>query len=235
MSCCWSYTTLTETTATCTWNQKHRWCRIVPHLLTLEIPLDFSRKVGQGSYGAVYAVNYGRTSCITKRLWDIFLGPGGYEPVNDQEKKYCHQKFIHECVLLSRKPRYFLVWCYSFVCCNTIFSRTLLWSCSRCCACQGRVWAIQAPEIDQERRPELSFLILWCLSDNPMMRPSTFCVNILLRAMTIDLWVCMYMYVQIYMLLFCTWLHWCTAIVMHVQHDMYNGHGRLQLQAVFCI
>ncbi len=49
-------------------------------------------------------MNYGRTSCIAKtlRLWDIFFGRGGCEPVGDQAKKFCHQKFVQECVLLSR-------------------------------------------------------------------------------------------------------------------------------------
>ena len=283
--------------------------------MTLEIPLDFSRKVGQGSYGAVYAVNYGRTSCIAKRLWDIFLGRGGYEPVNDQGKKFYHQKFIHECVLLSRtnhsnivrfigvhrgKDEFDLtllmerlhtdlgqyleskpiipykteVSILNNVSCGLLYlheecsiihrdltaanilltvdnrakiadlgmSRIFDIRMQKMSAVPGNQYymspeALQDKPYDksldifsfgvialyvatqdfpkpscdhipdavhargecelfkrqklikrmEERRPELSFLILWCLSDNPMMRPSTFCVNILLQAMTIDL------------------------------------------------
>ena len=36
------------------------------------------------------------------------------------------------------------------------------------------------------KQPELSSLVLWCLQDDPMKRPSTFCLNILLNEMKND-------------------------------------------------
>ena len=36
------------------------------------------------------------------------------------------------------------------------------------------------------KQPELSSLVLWCLQDDPMKRPSTFCLNILLNEMRRD-------------------------------------------------
>ena len=42
-------------------------------------------------------------------------------------------------------------------------------------------------EIMEQKQPEISSLVLWCLSDDPKSRPSTYCVNFILQEMKHDL------------------------------------------------
>ncbi len=278
----------------------------------------FTEPVGQGSFGSVYAVDLDGLPCIGKRLLDILMGRCGQQEVCQATKNSFHQRFVQECVLMSRTNHsnivkfigvYFgknefdltllmerlhtdlgkyleskplIVIPYSTkvsilhdVSCGLLYlhekcsiihrdltaANILLTADNRAKIADLGVskildndtqkltvapgtQAFMPPEAVQEnpsynesldifsfgvlvlyvaiqqfpalygrrvtdavhakgegeifkrqkwiemmeaKHPQLSFMIFWCLSDNPMKRPSTCCVNILLQAMTINL------------------------------------------------
>ena len=65
-------------------------------------PIQFGKKIGEGCYGSVYAINLDGTPCIAKRLQDILMGRNREEAVSQQAKETFHQNFFRECVLLSQ-------------------------------------------------------------------------------------------------------------------------------------
>ena len=73
-----------------------------PHVLRPRPRLKFDKKIGQGAYGAVYAVKVHGKPCIAKRLLDILLGREMEESVGVEYKDAYHQRFVRECVLLSQ-------------------------------------------------------------------------------------------------------------------------------------
>ena len=67
-----------------------------------QIKFDNCKKIGEGCYGSVYAINLDGTPCIAKRLQDILMGRNREEAVSQETKENFHQKFFRECVLLSQ-------------------------------------------------------------------------------------------------------------------------------------
>ena len=65
-------------------------------------PIKFDKKIGEGCYGSVYAINLDGTPCIAKRLQDILMGRNQEEDVSRETKENFHQNFFLECVLLSQ-------------------------------------------------------------------------------------------------------------------------------------
>ena len=286
------------------------------HSLKPKSPLTFAESVGQGSFGSVCAIDLDGLPCIGKRLLDILMGRCGQQDVSQATKSSYHQRFIQECVLMSRTNHPNIVTFIGVYFGKNEFDLTLLMerlhtdlgkyldnkslipystkvlilhdvSCGllylheECSIIHRDLTAANillttdnrakiadlgvskildndtqkltvAPgtqafmppeavqenpsynesldvfsfgvlllyvaieqfpalygrrvpdavhakgegeifkrqkwiEIMDEKHPELSFMILWCLSDNPTKRPSTFCVNILLQAMTVNL------------------------------------------------
>ena len=64
--------------------------------------MKFDQPIGEGSYGAVYAVKHDGKPCIAKRLHDILVGRNPTHPISVEEKDGIHCKFVQECVLLSQ-------------------------------------------------------------------------------------------------------------------------------------
>ena len=73
-----------------------------PYVVRPQRAITFDKKIGQGSYGSVYAINLDGTPCIAKRLQDILMGRKQEEAVSQETKENFHQKFFLECVLLSQ-------------------------------------------------------------------------------------------------------------------------------------
>ena len=65
-------------------------------------PIKFDRKIGEGCYGSVYAINLDGTPCIAKRLQDILMGRNREEAVSQETKENFHRNFFRECVLMSQ-------------------------------------------------------------------------------------------------------------------------------------
>lgn len=75
---------------------------LAPYVVHPREPLKFDKKIGQGAYGSVYAVELDSKPCIAKRLLDILMGRGLEESVGVEMKDVYHQKFLQECFLLSQ-------------------------------------------------------------------------------------------------------------------------------------
>ena len=72
------------------------------YFINLDEPIDPTKRLGAGAYGAVYEVKLNGASCIAKRLHDILTGTRGEARVSDQEWKAVVDKFRYECSLLSK-------------------------------------------------------------------------------------------------------------------------------------
>ena len=64
--------------------------------------LDQRLEIGRGSYGAVYEVKLNGLPCIAKGLHEILLGLGGNVQVAETDIQAIRQKFLNECVLMSK-------------------------------------------------------------------------------------------------------------------------------------
>ena len=72
------------------------------YFINLDEPIDPTKRLGAGAYGAVYEVKLNGASCIAKRLHDILTGARGEARVSDQEMRAIVAKFRNECSLLSK-------------------------------------------------------------------------------------------------------------------------------------
>ena len=72
------------------------------YFINLDEPIDPTKRLGAGAYGAVYEVKLNGASCIAKKLHDILTGTRGEARVSDQEWKAIVDKFRYECSLLSK-------------------------------------------------------------------------------------------------------------------------------------
>ena len=64
--------------------------------------LDQKLEIGRGSFGAVYEVKLNGLPCIAKGLHEILLGLGENYKVAETDIQAIRQKFLIECVLLSK-------------------------------------------------------------------------------------------------------------------------------------
>ena len=85
------------------------------HVVHPEHPLKFDQKIGQSAYiyGSVYVVELDSKPRIAKRLLDILMGRGLEEPVGDDVKDVCHQRFLQECVLLNGTHQHCQIYWYT--------------------------------------------------------------------------------------------------------------------------
>ena len=65
-------------------------------------PIKYDKKIGEGCYCSIYAINLDGTPCIAKRLLDILMGRNQEEFVSQETKENFHRNFFRECVLLSQ-------------------------------------------------------------------------------------------------------------------------------------
>ena len=72
------------------------------YFIQLDEPIDPNKRIGAGSYGAIYEVKLNGAFCIAKRLHDILTGSRGEARVSDQELRAIIDKFRNECFLLSK-------------------------------------------------------------------------------------------------------------------------------------
>ena len=89
-------------------------------------PIKFDKKIGEGCYGSVYAINFDGTPCIAKRLQDILMGRNQEEAVSQETKENFHQKFFLECVLLSQTNHPNIVKFIGVLHCQDKFDLTLI-------------------------------------------------------------------------------------------------------------
>eukprot|EP00731_Ephydatia_muelleri_P005146 Em0002g1322a len=72
------------------------------HMISFLEGLDQRLEKGRGSYGAVYEVKLNGLPCIAKGLHEILLGLGGNVQVAETDIQAIRQKFLNECVLMSK-------------------------------------------------------------------------------------------------------------------------------------
>eukprot|EP00731_Ephydatia_muelleri_P005228 Em0002g1404a len=72
------------------------------HTISFLEGLDQRLEIGRGSFGAVYKVKLNGLPCIAKGLHEILLGLGGNYQVAETDIQAIRQKFLNECVLLSK-------------------------------------------------------------------------------------------------------------------------------------
>ena len=87
-----------KTAHTCITDHIHRHVHTIPFLEGLDQRLE----KGRGSYGAVYEVKLNGLPCIAKGLHEILLGLGRNYKVDETDIQAIRQKFLNECVLLSK-------------------------------------------------------------------------------------------------------------------------------------
>ena len=87
-----------KTAHTCITDHIHRQVHTIPFLEGLDQRLE----KGRGSYGAVYEVKLNGLPCIAKGLHEILLGLGGNFQVAETDIQAIRQKFLNECVLMSK-------------------------------------------------------------------------------------------------------------------------------------
>ena len=83
------------------------WHAALAPLRDYEVTLDeaqvFDQETGRGSYGAVFKSKLNGADCAVKKIHEILVGYGGYDPVNKDESGTLLKKFLGEIKLLSQQ------------------------------------------------------------------------------------------------------------------------------------